>query len=368
LPKSSTAGAGARPAAPPTGGAVSKKVSAKKDDDTVTAALATKKDDDSASSKSQTVTVAPTGDTGSGTDDDPPKAKKVATKDDDSGGSASAAVAIETPVLTDGSQFSPANRAIDVSLGMSFTLRNLSFNTSSSINAMQAPPSYSSYTVPGAIVDITAFPLAFGHKQRGILANLGAELFYDKVLHINSEELYGTMNQVANLASSEERLGLFAVFRYPLTPALLLGGKLGYISQRFDIAQTLPDMTSTNVPNVAYAVVQPTAFARYAVLAKLSAGVDLSYLVVTSGGTGTADVGGASYYRVTGMSGLEVAASAEYKITDRIFARALARYEGISMSFGDTPKSEVGSANNTQTVSGASDKYVAFTVVGGYLF
>ena len=344
----------------------------KKDDDDTSAALVTKKDDDGAASKSKKATVVAKADDDPAGDADPPKKKKVARRDDDdSGGSASAEADVETPAPTDGSQFSPANRAIDVTLGASFTSRNLNFSTASSVSPLQAPPSYNqNIPVAGVELDVTGYPLAYGHTRHDLLSNLGLEILYDKVLHINSQELYGMpgMQNVANLSTSEERLGLFAVFRYPVMPALLVGGKLGYVSQRFDIEQTLPDGTATNVPNVAYAIVPLTAWARYTIMPKLTAGADLSFLAVTAGGSGTADVGGVNYYKINGMSGFEVAATAEYDITARLFARAVVRYESIGMSFGNNAKSDVGNTTNMQTVSGASDGYFGFGVLGGFLF
>jgi hypothetical protein len=156
------------------------------------------------------------------------------------------------------------------------------------------------------------------------------------------------------------------VIRHSFIPSLVVGAKLGYISQRYDIAQAAADTTPTNVPNVAYGIISPVAWIRYSVMPKVHVGIDAAYLLVTTGGSGTGDIGG--YYTVKGLSGYDATVSGEYDITDRIFVRADARYELITTTFGNSARSDAGNTSGEQTVFGAKDLYFGFGAVAGYLF
>jgi hypothetical protein len=159
-----------------------------RDDDSGTA-LSTKTDDDSGSSKKKAVASSDD----STTDETPRKKKKRVAASDDDGGSASARSDDVSPPR-DASTYSPGNRAIDVSLGASFTARQLTFDVSTSVAAQQAPPTYKlPYPVGGAFLDLTVYPLAFAHKTHDITTDVGGEIFYDKAIHINSEAPDGSM-------------------------------------------------------------------------------------------------------------------------------------------------------------------------------
>ena len=350
---------------------------AKKTDDDDAAALATKKDDDDSSAKSKKRAAKSDDD-----DDSAPKKKKVAKKDDDSGGDEEATAEADTDAGVDlEDALSPGGRALDLGVGMSFTARRLTFDAKSYLTGSQIPPNYGQ-TVPvaGAVFDATVYPLSWGHKRHDALAGLGAELLYDKVLFINSKKLYGMtgMQQVATLDTSESRFGLAAVFRYPMGK-LVVGGKLGYESQSFKVAQTTPDNKSTDIPNVEYSIIEPAAFVRYGVIPKLTIGGDVGFLVVTGAGTaagpiaGTGDIGNSSVYGQATASGYELEANGEYMLTSRIFARAVVRLESISFTFKSDPSGT--SLTNTrdtdpttQDVNGAKDLYFGGYAMVGFLY
>jgi hypothetical protein len=339
----------------------SKKKSSKKDDDT-TVALSTKTSDDPPPKSKKSSSS----DDDSDSDSTPRRKKKRVAASDEDGGSASASSDV-APAPQDASIYTPGNRAIDVSLGASFTARTFNYNVSTSVAALQAPPTYKvPYPVGGAYLDLTVYPLAFGHNRHDIASDLGVEVFYDKALKLNTEAPDG--NMVADLATSMERLGFYAVLRHRFIPAFTAGVKLGYISQRFDIAQAAADTTPTNVPDVAYGIISPVVFLRYTVIPKVHIGLDATYLLVSGTGGGTGDLGGGDYYVVKGASGYDAGVSGEYDITTRIFVRASARYEVISTTFGNSPKADPGNLSGEQTVFGSKDQYIAFGAVAGYLF
>jgi len=348
---------------------------AKKSDDDESAALATKKSDDEDSPKKKR--AAKSGDD----EEDSPKKKKVAKKGDDEGGSDEEATAESDSDsgidLTDA--LGPGGRAIDLGVGMSFTARRMTFDAKSYLTGSQIPPNYGQ-TVPvaGAVFDVSVFPLSWSHKRHDALAGLGLELLYDKVLFINSKKLYGMtgMQQVATLDTSESRFALGAVFRYPLGK-LVVGGKLSYESQSFKVAQTTPDNMPTDIPNVEYTIIEPSAFIRYPAIPKLTVGADLGFLVVTGAGTAagpvakTGDIGNGTVYGQATASGYELAANAEYMLTSRIFARGSVRLESISFAF----KADMNNLTNnrdsdatTQDVTGAKDLYFGGYAMVGFLY
>src|SRR5205823_2206476 len=88
-------------------------------------------------------------DTASDDDDSSAKKKKVAKSDDDDGGDAEAEADTE---VDDAVALSPAGRAVDATLGLSLTGRNLGFSFAN--NLPKPPPGYKqSLPVAGAQLD-----------------------------------------------------------------------------------------------------------------------------------------------------------------------------------------------------------------------
>ncbi len=136
-------------------------------------------------------------------------------------------------------------------------------------------------------MDATVFPMAFNHKNSGIITGLGVEVMYDKVIRINSQKKYvdATMAQAtANLATVEDRFSIGAVLRYPVSPALLVGGKIMYSSQQFNIAQTFAMNMRTDVPNVHYSMAEPKLFLKYSLGGSIIIDVDAGFMLVTNTG------------------------------------------------------------------------------------
>src|SRR5262249_30705237 len=134
-------------------------------------------------------------------EEDRPK-KRTAKRGDDDGGSVEADAG--EPVDAD-TAISPAYRAIDVAVGVSFVARKLSFKYDSDLAA--PPPGYrQSIPVAGAIIDATVFPLSFSHKSHDLLSGLGINVLYDQVIKINSQKSYTDQmgnRQTANIQTTE---------------------------------------------------------------------------------------------------------------------------------------------------------------------
>ena len=271
---------------------------------------------------------------------------------------------------------SPGRRAIDAAVGMSFTARQLNFKYASDLG--KPPPGYKQkIPVPGAMVDVTFYPLSFNHKPKGIIGGLGLEILYDQVIKINSQKKFADgqgQQQTRDLATSESRWGVAAVLRYPLGQgprAIVVGGKLGYNKQKFTVEQTLPDSgmpaQKTDIPNVAYTMLSPSLFVQAPISSKIILNADVAFHAVTD----TGDIQTTAQYGAATVTGYELNVGADYMLTTNIFIRAGLRYEGIGLTFKGDPMSMTHTRDTDpmdQDVMGAKDTYFGGAATLGYLY
>jgi hypothetical protein len=350
-------------------------------DEDTSAALSTKHDDDESPlpKAKQDKKPAKADDEATSDDDDKKAKKKKVAKKGDEDEEASAEAEVE-PVGDMATQLSVGQRALDATVGLAVLLtRKLSYDYAPALSGTQVPPHYGSTPSPGAMFDVTAYPLAFGHKRKGPLTGLGIELAYEKILLIISQKAYGMVGQqqIANLTTSSSQFAVAAVFRYPFGPAAnapVVGAKLGYIGQSFTIQQTTPDNMSTDLPNVSYSIIAPTVFGRYTLLPKLVVGADLSLLLVSGAGNAAGDIGSSAYYGQSSVSGFQGALTGEYQLTTRIFARAVFDVQAINFTFSKDPTKagmQVFNRDNdatTQDVFGAHDLYLGLNAMVGFTY
>ena len=302
--------------------------------------------------------------------------KRVAARDgggegggSEGGGDVNASV--ELAPLSADEALLPQNRAVDFTIGMSFIARKLTFTVNTLTNV---PSGYNqSVPVPGGIMDVTVYPYAFSHKNHGILTGLGIELMYDKVIYINSKKTYtddATMTlKTASINTTEARFSVGAVLRYPVSPSLLIGGRLLYSFQQFNLEPTFANGKSTDVPNVGYKMAEPKAFLRYQLAGPLAIDADVGFMLVTD--TGGIQASTSSGYGPATVTGYEANLGLDYTLTKNLFIRALVRYETISLTFKGDSKSESNTRDGdptTQDVKGAKDLYYGATGSIGYAF
>lgn len=267
---------------------------------------------------------------------------------------------------------SPAHRAVDAVVGLSFTKRSLSFQYASDLG--KPPPGYrQKVPVAGAILDVTLYPMAFGHKKgKGLLEGLGIHVLYDQVLKINSRKKYADdmgMPAVADLKTSESRWAVGAVLRYPLgkgPKAIVVGGALTYGKQKFEVQQTLPNDEATDIPNVNYTMISPTVFLQAPLIPKLAFVADASFHAVTDTGAMQTP----AQYGASTVTGFEIGGGFDYRLTTNVFVRASVRYESIGFKFKGDPMSMTHTRDTDpeQDVTGAKDSYLGGTATVGYLY
>jgi len=295
----------------------------------------------------------------------------AASGDDDT--STTVTAHTEEPAPT-GDELSPAMRAVDFGVGMSFTARHLGYSYAPSLGSV--PPGYKQgIPVAGGVLDATVYPFAITHKSTGILTDLGIEVMYDKVIDISSKKGYIDMTtmtqQTATLATDEDHFAIGAVFRYPVSEGFVLGGKLMYMNQQFEIAQSFQNGTmtvATDVPNVHYSAVQPNAFVHYTVTPSIIINADFGFDFITKTGDITADTIG---YGGAKDLGFEFTGGIDYKLTRAFFVRALFHIEDFSLKFKGDPNSLANTRDGmpmTQDVSSASDYYYGGSIQIGIAY
>lgn len=263
----------------------------------------------------------------------------------------------------------PGNRAIDIVVGTSLNVRRLQFQADNDL--VDSPPSYrQSVPVAGALLDATLYPFAFTPNRKKFLAGVGVQLMYDRVLFIKSQRKYVDnmmQQQIADLQTTQDRFSVGIVLRYPVGERLVIGGKALYSSQRFDVAQQLPNNTPTDVPSVGYTMIEPKLFTYYLLTRSLALSAEGGVMLVRkSGDIETAMTG----YGATSTSGFEASAGIEYNVTRSIFVRVAGRLERFSLTFQGDANSLANTRDGDamQDVRGATDLYFGGIAAIGYAY
>ncbi|MBA3461954.1 MAG: hypothetical protein H0T46_18480 [Deltaproteobacteria bacterium] len=338
-----------------------KKGFSRKKDDENAAALKTKKDkkddeeeDDAPLPKPKK--VAKKDDDESEEEEVKPKKKKVAKRDDgdDEEEGIEASSEDEGESVGGSEALRPGERAVDAVLGLSFNARRMSFTYSSDLG--NNPKPYKGVPVAGVLIDATVYPLAIGHKRKGMLKNLGATVMYDRVIKINSKQGDTT------LPTSQAHWAVGAVFRYPLGK-LTVGASVRYGRQNFTIGSA--GGVTSEMPNVNYTILDPGAFLRYELGSKIILNARFGYLAFL----GTGAIQKNDQYGAATVTGFEGELGGDYLLTKNIFARASFKYETIGFKFkGTGSQSTMRDTDMEQDVFGARDNYIGGTVTVGYLY
>jgi len=248
---------------------------------------------------------------------------------------------------------SPANRALDMVVGVSMNMRRMAFTYDETIGTR--PAGYKGKLVPGGFFDMSVYPLALGHKRKDIYKNIGATAMYDQVLLVKSKDATGR-----ELKSAQVRYAFGLLFRYPFgdgPTAPVIGVRVRYGSQAFKISQPAP------LPSVTYTMLEPGVFFRMPIMdGKLVINANGSFLAVTNAG----QIQEAMKYGGATITGFEANLGADYHLGDALFLRALGNFETIGYSF--KKNGMLPTPTDNMKVSGARDNYYGLVVTAGYLF
>ncbi len=289
--------------------------------------------------------------------------KKVAARDGDEDEEGVEASADEGEGEEAPDKLSVSERAVEAVAGVSFNARRMKFTYQSTLQ--NHPPPYNGVPVAGVVLDVAVFPLAFGHKNKSMLKNIGITAMYDKVLFINSKSDPDGPggNAPVTLPTSQARWAIGAVFRYPVSKLFTAGVGLEYGTQSFTIKPA--QGVSPGIPNTAYSAIAPTLFARLT-LGKLIIGVDATYLAISKAG----QIENNDQYGPASKNGFEGQLSIDYMLKKFLFARVAFRGEAIGFTFTGTGAMLTNRDGDmaTKDVYGASDRYFGGIATVGYLY
>jgi hypothetical protein len=256
---------------------------------------------------------------------------------------------------------SAGNRAIDATIGVSLNARRLIWTADADLPSSAdagagkgKPPNYKGVPAPGAVLDLTAYPLAFGHSNASVTKDIGLNIMYDKALLISSEA------GGEKLTTKSSRFLIGPTFRYPLGKgpgAPVVGGTLRYGKQQFSI-------DGADLPNVNYSMIEPGAFFKYG-FGKIELNVALNYMLVSKSGNMEAS----DQYGGDKKSGFDLNFGGDYALKPNLFARATFKYESISHKFDGTGMMTTGRDLDPEPdVKGAKDTYIGVAFTVGYLY
>jgi len=256
------------------------------------------------------------------------------------------------------------HRALDIAGGLSAISRSLSFDVGDGV--ADPPNAYDGALVPGAFVEGTIYPAAWGHGKAhaSALANLGVSFMVDKVLSISSR-LNGSD---VDISTSQLRWGFGLRYRLnlgddPQGASFTFG--IGYNELSFELdRKTITDnMLDIDLPNVAYGYIDPSVAGRLPINRAIAAYATARYLIVTSVG----DIEGDAAYGPASASGLDVDAGVEYRIDAHLLVRGGIRLQRLSLSFDGTGALSDRNGDGTTDVTGATDQFWGGYATVGYI-
>ncbi|HET6613419.1 MAG TPA: hypothetical protein VFG83_15585 [Kofleriaceae bacterium] len=254
-------------------------------------------------------------------------------------------------------------RAVELSGGLSFIGRNLTFTAADGL--MDPPQAYEGSLVPGIRAEVEIYPLAFTGPSPSFSHNLGISAVVNKVVKIESH--ISGMNDVT-LPTSQSRYGVGLVYRQNFgdsatSPTLKASVR---INKRSFTIDTTDSPVTIDIPDVSYTYLDPGLSLRYPIVAKLAAIAEARLLLITA----TGEIQETTSYGSASLLGLDLAVALEYKLTGSLAARAGGRYASISYDFsgdGDLSNNRDGDPMSVD-VSGARDRYMGLFVGLGYAF
>ena len=297
----------------------------------------------------------------------PKKPKKVVASEDNEG---------EIRDGDGGDDASPASaanlswsqRAVDAKLGLSFMRRTMSFT--SSLPAENQPAEYKGPPAPAAYLDVTIFPMAIGHKRKGIIKDIGLAIGFDRVLKLQSsvEFLDGMATKSAKVATTSQRFTIGAVFRHAfgagVTAPVVTAG-LRYSSKKFALSTTgLPD-GAIDLPNVAYSSIDPSLSAIYPISPKLAVNAGFGAMLISK----TGQIQNTNQYGPAKVLGLELEAGVDYLVTKAIFVHAGVSLSTVGFTFkGQGDKTTMRDMDMDVDVTAARDTYLGGVATAGFTY
>jgi hypothetical protein len=297
-----------------------------------------------------------------GAAEDEPERTEVAAVDDEEKGGGGGGGSADADVAASGSLASTGvvgmrTAAIDVTVGLNATARNLTFVAADGL--ANPPQEYSSSPVAGVFVGVDAYPLAWGGKgATSLLSNLGVTALFDRVIKLDSEVTLED-NTTATIGTTMQRFAIGLQYRHLFGQKLWIEAGARYNVLTFEIdKEAAPAGVEVRVPNTTYSYIDPAIGVRYLIGSKISAGLEVRVPLALD----TGEIQEDDQYGPATVTAVEADVGADYLITSAIFARLGARLLTFGYDFDGT------GALSGDDVSGARDLYYGGYLLAGYLF
>ena len=273
----------------------------------------------------------------------------------------------------EGSPASAANlswgqRAVDAKIGMSFMRRKMSFT--STLTPDEQPAEYKGPPAPAAYVDVTIFPLAIGHKRKGIIKDIGLAIGFDRVLKLQSSVKFldGAAAKTAKVATTSQRFTIGAVFRHAfgtgVTAPVVTAG-VRYSSKKFALSSAGLPAGAIDLPNVAYASIDPSLGVIYPISPKLAINAGVGAMFISA----TGQIQNNDQYGPAKVLGLELEAGVDYLVTRAIFVHAGVGLSTVGFTFkGQGDKTTMRDMDVDVDVTAARDTYVGGVATAGFTY
>jgi hypothetical protein len=294
-----------------------------------------------------------------GAAEDEPERTEVAAVDDEEKGGGGGGGSADVDVAASGSlaqtgPISMRTAAIDLSVGLNATARNLSFVAAEGL--ANEPQEYSSSPVAGVFIGVDAYPLAWGGKGgTSLLSNIGVTALFDRVIKLDSEVKDG--DETVTIGTTMQRYAIGLQYRHLFGEKLWVEVGARYNRLTFEIDES--DVVEVAVPNTDYTYIDPAIGARYLISPKISAGVEVRVPLTLDSGEIQED----TQFGAATITAIEADLGADYLITKQLFARLGARLLTFGYDFDGT-----GDLSNGDDVTGARDLYYGGYLLAGYLF
>jgi hypothetical protein len=292
-------------------------------------------------------------------EDDKTKSKK----DDD--------VVEEEPEETDADEkfaaLSPSQRAVNAKLGMLMSRRTLAFVSDGDL--VKKPGGYKG-NAASAYFDVDIYPLAIGHKRKGLLTNLGLTVAFEQALGLKSKVSYldGGMQKASKATTVGQRFAVGAVFRYPFgngDTAPMVTAKVRFGRKKFNISGSGLPIGAIDIPNVNYTIIEPSLGLNYPVSKELAISAASGLMLITNAG----QIQNPDQYGPAKVLAVSADLGAEYRVTKSIFVHAGFQLATFGFKFkGGAMMSNMRDGDADQDVASARDTYLGGSVTAGFAY
>jgi hypothetical protein len=242
---------------------------------------------------------------------------------------------------------------LDLGVGLSFLGRQFHFAATTATQGYDGPP------VPGARLDLAAYPVALAGGT-GALAGLGVGFVLDRALFISS----APQNMPSSkLSTTEQELGVDLRYRKQVgdpETGPTLRFRVGYGAKQFTVDHSsgtvlLPDVSYKYLA-VGAGIAVPLGSPVWSLIG------DVTYLPILS----TGPLGDSASYGGGGKNGVDVQVGVAWQPRPWLVLQASGRYMGVFLSFDG--QGTLTQTAGKQTVSGATDQYYGGFLTASYIY